>query len=85
MAQEYFELPKASPYMTFVAPVLKSRRLSLQEKDKNKFGIDSLNIPRSDIPAVTHVDNSARIQTVSRKQNPFYYDIIKAFYKKILT
>lgn len=76
---EYFELAEDSPYMLLVAPVRKERRLSMSEEQKQLFGIDKLNVPRSDIPAVTHVDYSARIHTVEREVNPEYYDVIAEF------
>jgi carbamoyltransferase len=78
-AAEYFELDCESPYMLLVAPVKKERQISMSEKQRKLWGIDKLNVPRSDIPAVTHIDYSARIQTVSRDTNPDYYDLIKAF------
>lgn len=74
---DYFELDKASPYMLLVADVKKERCLELTEEQKKLFGIEKLNVARSDIPAVTHVDYSARIQTVTEKQSPFYYKVIK--------
>jgi len=67
--------------MLLVADVQPSRRVPVQEDAKNLWGIDKLNVPRSTIPAVTHVDYSARIQTVRRDTNPVYYDIIDAFFK----
>ncbi len=79
---EWFELDEDSPYMLLVADVQPSRRLPVREEAKDLWGIDKLNVPRSTIPAVTHVDYSARIQTVRRDTNPVYYDIIDAFYRK---
>jgi carbamoyltransferase len=79
---EWFDLDEDSPYMLLVADVLPSRRLPVREDAKDLWGIDKLNVPRSTIPAVTHVDYSARIQTVRRDTNPLYYDIIDAFYRK---
>lgn len=79
---EYFDLETDSPYMLLVAPVKESRRISLQESDSKKWGIDLLNVPKSDIPAVTHVDYSARIQTVHEKTNPRFYQLIKKFEEK---
>ena len=79
---EWFEIDEDSPYMLLVADVRPSRRLPVREDAKNLWGIDKLNVPRSAIPAVTHVDYSARIQTVRRETNPLYYDIIDAFYRK---
>jgi carbamoyltransferase len=79
---EYFELEEASPYMLLVAPVRPARRLSAAEDDANLFGIERLNRPRSDIPAVTHLDYSARIQTVSRETNTRFYSLLQAFEAK---
>jgi carbamoyltransferase len=76
---EYFDIDCDSPYMLLVAPVLEKRRIDMSEDQKKLFGIAKLNIPRSDIPAVTHVDYSARIQTVSQDQHPQFYNLIKAF------
>jgi len=76
---EYFELDCDSPYMLLVAPVKRERQIAMTESHKNLWGIEQLNVPRSDLPAVTHIDYSARIQTVSREDNPEYYDLIKAF------
>ncbi|HEX6575677.1 MAG TPA: carbamoyltransferase [Gemmatimonadaceae bacterium] len=77
-AREYFELDGESPYMLIVAPVCEERRRPLPEQGE-KWGIDLLNVPRSDIPAVTHLDYSARIQTVSRERTPLYYEMITEF------
>ena len=74
-----FEINSKSPYMLLVAPVRKELCLSMNDKEKKLFGIDKLNIPRSSIPAVTHVDYSARIQTVNKKVNPRYYNLINKF------
>lgn len=71
-----------SPYMLLVADVKKERLRELSEDDQNAQGFDKLRVIRSDIPAVTHVDNSARIQTVRREDHPRYYDLMKAFYEK---
>ncbi|MDH4187974.1 MAG: carbamoyltransferase [Nitrospira sp.] len=79
---EYFALNSDSPYMLIVAPVLEKRRIPLRTEDKALWGIDLLNIPRSDIPAITHIDYSARIQTVHRETNPSYYNLLKAFEAK---
>ena len=78
-ASEYFELECESPYMLLVAPVRKERQIAMPPGLK-AWGIDQLNLERSDIPAVTHVDYSARIQTVSRETNPDYHDLIAAFH-----
>jgi carbamoyltransferase len=80
---DWFELDGDSPYMLLVADVLASRRLPAPAgAQANLWGIDRLNVPRSTIPAVTHVDYSARIQTVRRETSPVFYDIIDAFYRR---
>ncbi len=79
---EYFELDGDSPYMLLVAPVRPERRVPLAAGQHELWGIDKLNVPRSDIPAVTHIDYSARVQTVSRDTNQPYYDLIKAFERR---
>ena len=79
---EWFELDGDSPYMLLVSEVKKNKQIEMNSEDKKLFGIDKLNIKRSSIPAITHVDYSARIQTVHRETNPRYYDLIKEFKKK---
>ena len=79
---EYFGLDRPSPYMLLVAPVRESRRRPLTEVERQLPGIEKLRVPRSDIPAVTHVDYSARIQTVRRDDHPLYYDLIRRFEEK---
>jgi carbamoyltransferase len=76
---DWFELDGDSPYMLLVADVVRRRRRELTGEEKSLFGIDKLNVPRSDIPAVTHVDYSARIQTVSADSNPRYHALLSAF------
>ena len=76
---DYFAMDTESPYMLLVAPVLEQRRVPLTHEQEALWGIDLLNVPRSDIPAVTHVDYSARIQTVDQESNPRYYQLLKAF------
>ena len=79
---EYFAMDADSPYMLLVAPVVEGRRTAMTEAQQALWGIDLLNVPRSDIPAVTHVDYSARIQTVHPETNPRYYHLLKAFEAK---
>ncbi len=79
---EFFEMESESPYMLLVAPVKESRRTELTEEQKKLFGIDLLNVPRSDVPAITHVDYSARVQTVDPERHGGFYRLIKAFEEK---
>ena len=79
---DYFEMDTNSPYMLLVAPVVEKRRTQLTEEQKALWGIDLLNVPKSDIPAATHVDYSARVQTVHSESNPRYYRLLKAFEAK---
>jgi len=79
---EWFELDVDSPYMLMVANVNSKKTIRMTEEQKKLFGIDKLNVKRSKIPAVTHVDYSARIQTVHEKTNPIYYKLIKKFKEK---
>jgi carbamoyltransferase len=76
---EWFELDGDSPYMLLVAPVRADRRRAVTAEEDSRWGIEKLKVQRSEIPAVTHVDYSARIQTVSRQDNAEYYDLIHAF------
>jgi carbamoyltransferase len=76
---EWFEINSESPYMLLVADVKKSKRIKMTEEQKNLFGIDKLNIKRSSIPSVTHVDYSARIQTVHKETNLIFYKLIEEF------
>jgi carbamoyltransferase len=76
---DYFELDRESPYMLLVAPVSKDRRVPMSEAQRALWGIDQLNVVRSDIPAITHIDYSARVQTVSAETNRDYYDLIREF------
>jgi carbamoyltransferase len=76
---DWFELNGDSPYMLLVADVVKDRRRTMNEAEQALFGIEKLNVPRSEIPAVTHVDYSARIQTVHAETNPRYHALISAF------
>ena len=79
---DWFELDADSPYMLLVADVAKSQRRNMTAEEDALWGIDKLNVKRSEIPAVTHVDYSARIQTVRRETNPLYWEIIEAFRQK---
>ncbi len=76
---DYFELDRESPYMLLVAPVKKELQKEMTPEEKNLFGIEKLNIVRSDIPAVTHIDYSVRIQTVHKETNLLYYEMISKF------
>jgi len=78
-AGDYFDLDTESPYMLLVAPVKNEIRKSVPDDRQKLFGIDKLNVVRSDLPAITHVDHSARVQTVDPERNGRYYRIIKAF------
>jgi len=78
---DWFELNCDSPYMLLTADVLKERRKPMTAEQEKLFGIEKLNVPRSDIPAVTHVDYSARIQTVHKETNPGYYALLQRFYE----
>ena len=82
-ADECFDLRgKDSPYMLLVAAVNEDRLREMTEEDKAAEGFDKLKVVRSDLPAITHVDNSARVQSVAPEDNPDYYAMIDAFYKK---
>ncbi|MBM3746920.1 MAG: carbamoyltransferase [Acidobacteria bacterium] len=78
---EYFELDCDSPYMLLVADVLHEHRRPMTPEQQMLFGIEKLNVPRSSIPAVTHVDFSARIQTVHRETHPLYHELLSAFHR----
>ena len=79
---EYFEIDRKSPYMLFVANVKKAKQLQMSEKENSYFGLEKLNIVRSVVPAITHVDYSARIQSVNRKTNSLYHDLLTKFKDK---
>ena len=79
---KWFKIDVDSPYMLLVADVIDSKKINMTDAEKKLFGIDKLNIKRSDIPAVTHVDYSARIQTVHEETNPMYFSLIKKFKEK---
>jgi carbamoyltransferase len=79
---DWFELDADSPYMLLVADVVERRRKPMTAEQQKLFGIEKLNVPRSDIPAVTHVDYSARIQTVHRETNPRYHALLERFHER---
>jgi carbamoyltransferase len=81
-ASDYFELNQESPYMLLVAPVKQEHRRTMTAEEEKLWGIDKLNVIRSSVPAITHVDYSARIQTVNPEDHPLYYDLIQKFYEK---
>jgi carbamoyltransferase len=76
---EWFDMDSDSPYMLLVADVAKERQRLMTDEQRRLFGIEKLNVPRSDIPAVTHVDYSARIQTVHRETNTLYHKLLSTF------
>jgi carbamoyltransferase len=78
---KYFDLEGESPYMLIVANIKDSIKIKMTEEQEKLFGIEKLNIPRSTLPSITHVDYSARIQTVSKEDHPMYYDLISEFKK----
>ena len=78
-AADYFELGAESPYMLLVAPIKRERQIPMDDKQQKLWGINQLNVVRSDIPAVTHIDYSARVQTVSREDNADYHGLIREF------
>ena len=80
--KDWFDIEEDSPYMLLVADINSSKKINMTEEQSKLFGIEKLNIKRSEIPAVTHVDYSARIQTVSKETNKRYYDLISEFKKK---
>ena len=79
---EWFEHDTDSPYMLLVADVQKDKRLTMTDEEETLFGVDKLNVPRSSVPAITHVDYSARIQTVHADTNPRYHNVISKFKEK---
>jgi carbamoyltransferase len=76
---DYFEMDCDSPYMLLVAPVKTERQIPMTEEGQRLWGIDKLNLPRSDLPAITHIDYSARVQTVAKDTNPNYHALIEEF------
>jgi carbamoyltransferase len=81
-ARDWFDLDRPSPYMLLVAEVASHRRHNLNAEDQSRSGLDKLNALRSEIPAVTHVDYSARVQTVHRETNPLFHSLLREFKKK---
>lgn len=81
-ASEYFDINHPSPYMLMVAPVAESKRRQMTSEEESRFGIEKLNAIRSEIPAVTHVNYSARIQTVASDSHPRFHELLSAFDKK---
>jgi len=79
---DYFEIDCESPYMLLVAQVKKERQIPMKEEEKDFFGLNKLNVVRSDVPAITHIDYSARIQSVNADDNPRYHQLIKKFEDK---
>ena len=79
---EWFEHDSDSPYMLLIADVQKDKRCPITEEEEALFGIEKLNVPRSSVPAITHVDNSARVQTVHVETNPRYHKVISKFKEK---
>ena len=78
-AADYFELDSDSPYMLLVAPVKKERQVPMTADQRKLWGLELLNVPKSDIPAVTHIDYSARVQTVDRTVNPAFHALLAEF------
>lgn len=79
---DYFNIDRSSPYMLLVAEVKEKHRITMTPEQERLFGIEKLNVPRSTLPAITHVDYSARIQTVHRETNPRFYDLLSEFEKQ---
>ena len=79
---KWFDINVDSPYMLLVANINSDKKIKMTEDQKKLFGIDKLNIKRSEVPAITHVDYSARIQTVTKNTNARYYDLISKFKEK---
>lgn len=79
---EWFETTQESPYMLLVSPVREDRRIAPGEEERQLWGIDLLKVPRSEIPAVTHVDYSARLQTIDAERNPFMHKVLSRFMER---
>jgi len=79
---DYFDIDCESPYMLLVANIKDEKRVRMSDEEEKLFGLEKLKVTRSDVPAITHVDYSARIQTVTKNDNPLFYGVIEEFYKK---
>jgi carbamoyltransferase len=79
---DYFDIDRESPYMLFVAEVKKSRQKKMTSEEQSRFGLEKLYVVRSDIPAVTHVDYSARIQSVNKLDHPLFHELLSVFDRK---
>jgi carbamoyltransferase len=79
---DYFDIDCESPYMLLVADIKDEKRIRMSDEEEKLFGLEKLKVTRSDVPAITHVDYSARIQTVTEDDNPLFYGVIEEFYKK---
>jgi len=79
---DYFDIDCESPYMLLVANIKDEKRVKMSDEEEKLFGLEKLKVARSDVPAITHVDYSARIQTVTKDDNPLFYGVIEEFYKK---
>jgi len=79
---DYFEIDRESPYMLLVANVQKNKQVKMSEEQNSYFGLEKLNVVRSEVPAVTHVDYSARIQSVNKETNPRYHQMLTKFNEK---
>ncbi len=79
---DYFDIDCESPYMLLVANIKDEKRVRMSDEEEKLFGLEKLKVTRSDVPAITHVDYSARIQTVTKDDNPLFYGVIEEFYKK---
>jgi carbamoyltransferase len=78
-ADQYFDMPQDSPYMLFAYPLREERRIMPSAEQSQLWGIDLLKVPRSDVPAITHVDYSARVQTIDPVRNPFMHGVLQDF------
>ena len=79
---DYFDMDCESPYMLLVANIKDEKRIKMSDEEEKLFGLEKLKVARSDVPTITHVDYSARIQTMTKEDNPLFYSVIEEFYKK---